>query len=354
MKFFSIALLSTLALSGLSSLSAQEPNPTAGLIRARVVSEQIRSGRPSDIYIVVGNDKGLRFKENPVQQGDVTLPLSALKYVIYEPLEFREALDLYKNRKYPQALQAFKKVADAYKNARELPYNFAALAEFYEIECHARMMNLAELAKADTAGLKKILPMGTVTKQLEVVDLWKLAEKKNWSALILECQKMLKSKAAPLSNRQLAQVNYLLGLAYANTGKATEALDQFSTAQVIDSTESPEISKASILESLAIYDKKPEVVEFFAAPPQDPAKAANVPSAVRQAGSLVHALTGMLRLAPAAPKEYAKFQPYYKSPARPKQPAAPAAEEAKATAAPAAPAAPAKAPAAPAAAPAKK
>lgn len=356
-QFLPFVCLGALVTSGTMSVSAQAPQnapSTPGMTRVFVTSSKVNNGRPSVIYVLAANDRGMKFKTTAVETVDTTLTLKDFdNYFVFEPVEFREAYDLFQERKYPEAIKAFQAVAELQKSLQDLPFSYAGYAEFYIAECHRRMMNTAEMEKIDTARLKHVLPMESCLIQSDIYELWKKAFKKEWPAVQAGVQSVLKAKKN-LSNGQRAQLLFLLGQVYDAQNKIREAIDTYAEAMLIDGAGSPEISRPAIEKSLEIYMKNPELIEFFKSNPRPDAKI--VPGIVREAAGLAGVWTKVLNFKEALPEKFQvllpfrveppKAEPPAEAPAKPadaKDAKAPAADGAKA--APAAAGAPAPAPA---------
>lgn len=342
-QFLPFVCLGSLVISGTMSVSAQAPQnapSTPGMTRVFVTSSKVNNGRPSVIYVLAANDRGMKFKTTAVETVDTTLTLKDFdNYFVYEPVEFREAYDLFQQRKYPEAIKAFQAVAELQKSLQDLPFSYGGYADYYIAECHRRMMNVAEMEKIDTARLKKVLPMESCLIQSDIYELWKKAFKKEWPAVQAGVQSVFKAKKN-LSNGQRAQLLFLLGESYDAQNKIKEAIDTYAEAMLIDGAASPEISRPAIEKSLEIYMKNPELVEFFKSNPRPDAKI--VPGIVREAAGLAGVWTKVFNFKEALPQKFQVLLPFRIEPPKPEPPAeAPAkpADAAKGAKAPAAPAA---------------
>lgn len=334
MKLFSILFAGLLGFAMTGGVQAQTANPRE-MARASVVSSKFDN---KVIYVIGGNDRGLKYKTTPVDQSENTVAMADVRYFFIEPLEFRAAFDKYNNRQYAEALKGFKAVQDTYKYVRDIPNNYSTIAEFYAYECERRLMNIAALAQLDAAHMKKILPWDSVSTQLSINELWKLSEKKDWAALQTEAGKLQKRGTAKLTRAQLAQINYLQGCAYLGQNKLREALDAFGLAMLVDSTNSMEITREAILKSMEIYAADPAVKEFLK--DNFTAGKKSLPQYVQEGAALMYMWKNILQISPNMPKQYERFLTFYKEPAKPEaaQPAeapAPAAENKPAEAAPA-------------------
>lgn len=335
-QLFTFVLLGAVT-AGLNQVSAQAPVSAAsqqspGLIRVFVVSSKVANGRPANIFVVAANDRGMKFKTTSVETTDTTLPLTDFeRYFVYEPVEFREAYALFQDRMYPEAIKAFRGVADMQKGIRDLPFSYAAFAEFYIAEAHRRMMNAAEMDKVDMEWLKKTLPMEGCLVQMDILDIWKKSFKKDWASVQTGVQSVLKARKN-LSSGQRAQLLYLLALSYDAQNKTREAIDAFAESMLIDGIGSPEISKQAILKSLDIYMKNPELVEFFKTNPKPDAKI--IPGIVREAAGLAGVWKSVFNFEEALPEKYNVLMPFRIEPPKPAPVPAEPAKDGKAAPAP--------------------
>lgn len=298
----------TLALPLTAQESAGEPM-TRALISAR--------GAAKNAYIVAANDRGMRIKSTVTEAGEgTTLPLTEVKYFIYEPAEFRDAYDALKNKNYNEAIKLFRALQEANKHLTGLPWNYGAYAQFYEMEAQRLLGNIPEMLKIDRASLKKTLPMESVRTQISINDIWDKYAKSDWTGLLSDSQKMIDSRKDKLSTSQLAQLYFLLASANEGLKKTAEALDLYSIAAIIDGYNSPEITEKALLQSLKILGQNPAVATYMAGSP-DPAKVAPIP--VQEMANIANLWKNTLTLNNPLPKQYEAFLPFYKAPQKPKE-----------------------------------
>lgn len=310
MKLFSKILCGLMAFSFLGGASAQG---TDTLVPALVYPKN--GGRGGLFYIVGGDDRAIKYKTLATEQGDTTISTSDVRYYFLESVDFRTALDTYNNRKYAEAIKAFQAVQNKYKNVREVPYNYAALAEFYIAQCERRLMNTGAMARTDTAFLKKVLPWSAVTNQLAIFDLWKIAESKDWKKLQAQASKLRDRGLGKLTREEIVQVDYLLGLAYQRQDKKMEALASLTEAMVVDSTASIEITREAMLRCMEIYASDKEVQAYMKSHPAGPF--GNVPLFIREGAALMYVWKNVMFISPEVPKKYENFLRYYQAPPKP-------------------------------------
>ena len=353
MRLLSLLSVGVVALSftGTALAQAQEEG-----VRAFVQNKGADGSRPALIYIVSGNERGIKYKTTKVDLNDNSIGLDKIDYFFEEPLEYRAALDLYANRKYAEALKGFKAVQSTYASMKDIPYNYSLMAEYRAYSCELRLMNIAEVAKADTAKLRRMLPMDGLKNDLTIFDLWKVAHKKDWAALETAAKKQKDLGYGRLTRAQIAQVSYLLGLAYSNLGQDEKALDVLGEAMLIDSSNSLEITKEAILRTMEIYSKDQTTAEFvknYKTAPKD----VQVPRYVREGAALMNLWKNVYFISPELPKEYENYINFYVAPPKPQakeEPAKPADAKAPAEAPKATDAKAPEAAAKPAPAPKKK
>ena len=335
-SFFSWASLALLSVSPCFSQGIS-PEVADSMLKANVVSPQINNGKMDRVYIVAANDKGIKYRQTLIQAEEPTIALSQVKYFVLEPLDYREALDTFKNRQYAKALAAFRAVKAKYASSAELPLSYVGFAEYYESQALKKLENWADFAKVDRAALLKKMPLESLKLQLEVDTLLVRAFHKEWATLQIDVPKFLTSKKSKLNTAQRAEVEYVYGQTLQHTGKVDEAIAQYSNAMVFGAFKAPEMAKLSGLAIVDMLSKKKEVQEFFASNPDPANKKISVPMPVREGAALLYVMKDVFGYIQEVPAPYAAFMPFLQLPAAPKAPEKK--PEAAATTPPAAPAA---------------
>lgn len=169
---------------------------------------------------------------------------------LYEPKAYTQAMDLFQARKYKEALKAFENVSVRQSNTAVLENNYSTLAQYYQIECCRRMLDLdgmkKKIAKFDSAPLTR----QTQIAQLELFAFWEAVLNKEWQRLDTLCKQWTKRKL-PVSHR--AQIEFCHAQALEGLKQWKPALNAYARAMTADFTTSHEIVKQSALNALAIY-----------------------------------------------------------------------------------------------------
>lgn len=179
----------------------------------------------------------------------------------YEPQVFKDAMSLYRGRKYKEASVMFAKCEKDFKAVEKLKGNYSTLAGFYKIECARRMLNLDDLVRAQEKFDGAALVKQSHLTQLELNSLWATVRIEDWKKIAPLVDQWL---SKDLSSSQLAQVLYcqaltLEELAKGDAAKISEAIDAYSRVMVVDHTLSAELVAKSAENMLNIYAKDGDV-----------------------------------------------------------------------------------------------
>lgn len=177
---------------------------------------------------------------------------------IFQPEDYRKALDLYRDRKYEEALKAFEETSKRYKLFKEMDDNYSDLSTFYQLEALRNLGRYDELTKRyELFDYKKITRESMIT-QLEINKIWRAVKDKDWRRVnILAAEWDGKTVAVG----QRAQIAYCKGLAYEELKDYSNALTNYATAMTADFTKSDVIVRNAALNSLRIFanDKGVEI-----------------------------------------------------------------------------------------------
>jgi len=242
MKRFFIISLSLLLLNG-AAFAQDQKNPAAYLIKG---DGAVRG------FIIAANKKNIRYKEklNAVNHKDVKTSQATVYFL--EPNEFKEAMLLYRNRKYKEAREAFAKCAFIYKKVNEIKGNHSTLSRFYEMECARKMEDLPSLAKLMGSFIKDPLLNKDHLLQIEINKIfWGAVQNKAWPRL-LSIANDPKWYERVLPGNLRAQIEYCTGLAYEGTEKPIKALTAYNRAFTADFGASETISRKSASSCLRI------------------------------------------------------------------------------------------------------
>lgn len=175
---------------------------------------------------------------------------------MFDTPAFAEAKNLFKDRKYKQALEKFKLCQGYYSKFRDLENNFHDLSVFYMLECYRKLHDYANIEKTLEVFISTKLTRPSHQTQLEVYKLWSAANAKNWSRL-KSLTADWKEKKVPIGIR--AQIAFCEGLAHEGLNETSEALNAYAMAMTADFTKSDSIVREAALNSLRIYSKDEEV-----------------------------------------------------------------------------------------------
>ena len=194
---------------------------------------------------------------NTTRKGPDTI--EAIYY--YEVPLFKEAMALYKGRKYAEAKVKFLECEVAYKQIDTAPNNYATLAGFFALECSRRSFDLDALSSGMEKFRKDGLTQAHHLQQLEVNAFWEAVRLKDWERLN---RLALDWRTRKVTGSQRAQIAYCHGLAYEELAKknpklTTKALNSYNMTLSADFTASVELVIEAASNALRIYANDPEV-----------------------------------------------------------------------------------------------
>lgn len=169
---------------------------------------------------------------------------------VFEPKNYTEAMNLYKARKYKEAIVKFDEVVEANSMTALLENNYATLSEFYQIECCRRLLDIAGMKERMAKFKSAPLTRQNQIAQLELFPLWEAVLNEDWARLDGLCQQWTKRRL-PVSHR--AQVEFCHGKALAGLKQLKPALNAYSRAMTADFTLSHEIVNQAALNALELY-----------------------------------------------------------------------------------------------------
>lgn len=254
MKLLTSLLVSVFALSGV--LSAQAPATTA----ERVLIESVliyEDDEYEKVYLLGGTETNVYYVPVPnAIKVEAKRRSELLGLYITEPKDYSEALALFENRKYTEALDKFRAVKKRYAKFTPLPGNHSALAGFYEMECLRNLEDLEGLAAAVADYRSENLQREDQLQQIEIYIFWDAVRQKQWDRLDRLAKEWTK-RSVPNSLR--AQIAYCHALSLEALKRPTEALNAYAIAMTADYTKSEVIVRNSVLNSLRVYASIPEV-----------------------------------------------------------------------------------------------
>lgn len=210
-------------------------------------------------WIVAASSKTVRYKETENSTTFRDLRLSTAKVYFLEPVEFTEAMELYKSRNYAEAKDKFAACAALFKKVEEVKGNYSVLSTFYQMECLRKLEDLAQLEPMIQDLNVELLPRDEHRTQVEIYSVfWEAVRTKSWSRLDAIASDP-KWKNRKLSGGLRAQISYCHGLALEGIDKPINALTAYNHAFVADFAASEEISRKAALNCLRIIDNEESV-----------------------------------------------------------------------------------------------
>jgi len=252
-------MMTTRSLFSLVCLLAMAPMGFAADAPVRLM---LKDKSNLDVLITQYGQGSVTYKKSVKDLTRVKLLTSKLDSIyFYEPLVFKQAMELYQGRKYAEAKVKFTECEAAFKSVETAPNNYATLAGFYVLECSRRQFDLKALSDEQKKFSKKALTRETQLQQLEVNAFWEAVRLKEWDRLDRLAQGWHKRKV-PGTLR--AQISYCHGLALAELAKKdptkrVPALNAFNMALTADFTASSEIVIKAANHALQLYSEDEEV-----------------------------------------------------------------------------------------------
>jgi hypothetical protein len=210
------------------------------------------------IWITAASSTNLEYKVVKDSLNRKRVPRSSVEALyFFEPPEFAEALELFKNRDYKGALPKFTAVKEAFKRVDEIKGNYSTLSAFYELECARRAGDLEKLHALVEQYRSGSLEREDFKQQEEIYALWDAIRTKEWTRGATLAADMLEQKK--WTSSQLAQIFYCQGLALEGLEKSYAALNAFNGAMTADFTASHELTPQAALACFRIIDGLEEV-----------------------------------------------------------------------------------------------
>ncbi len=302
-----LALTVSLGVTTASFAQAKQPNPVKGQPRVLLVTaDDTFSG-----YIVSANKRQILWKETANTTVRRKARLSTTKVYFTEPVEFTEAMELFKSRNYKDARDKFKSCAALYKKVREVPGNFSTLAGFYELECLRKTENLEELMNlAENYDPENLLHQFHKIQYEMYGVFWDAVRQKGWTRLdaIAKDEEWLNKK---LPGNLRAQIAYCHGLALEGMKRPVKALNAYNTAFVADFAASENITRKSALNCMRIIlDHEDVKTAIRLYPTEDYSDDLNGAFLIKEGTALVKLWDKTLGSGDPLPEKYKAFLKY--------------------------------------------
>lgn len=260
-------------------------------------------GSSQRAFLVTATNVSIRFRDSLDSNEVKDLKISDLAKIHFmEPPGFSAAVDLYQDRRYKEAKQAFGQLKATLAPVSTLPDNPGTLAAFHELECMRKLDDLQGLSEALKKFNKDPLVRENHLRQIEMYVFWDALRTKNWGRLDALAKDREKQR---LPGDQRAQVSYCHAVALEALARPQEALDAYNAALVADVGASEEIARKSALAILRMTLADPEVKKALQQ------QAAEAPEAVRGRLAEARAVAGLFQRSLGAgdslPAEYEVF-----------------------------------------------
>jgi hypothetical protein len=252
---------------------------------------------PRKIHLLAADSKSVQIREGGERRPIILGPGVAVFEC--QPVEYTKALELFKGRRYAEALSKFTTVKSRYQPLKELIDGHATMAAYYELECLRKMGNLEGLAKALQTFPKGKLSRENQRRQLALYALWDAVRTENWARL----QKLAEEHATVRYSGSLrAQIAYCHGLALEGLKRPQESILQYHIALTADGGGSEDITRLAGLRLLGIYHRDPEVQAALRSP------AANSASKLEEARAVAAWFEASLGAGMALPAEFEELR----------------------------------------------
>lgn len=249
MKLFTVILSATLGMSILASAQKERVLvPSVLILEDNEFENVLLEGATKTNVFYVTNKRAVKTQ---------AMRRSKIQSVyIMQPADYSEAMALYENRKYSEALAKFGELKTRYKKFQPLADNHHTLSGFYEMECMRKMEDLEGLAKLESDYRNENLMRPNHLQQIEVYMFWDAVRTKSWARLDRLASDWTE-KRVPISHR--AQIAYCHAQALEGLKRYSEALNAYATAMTADYSKSEVIVRNSAKNSLRIYMADPEL-----------------------------------------------------------------------------------------------
>jgi hypothetical protein len=282
-NFATKLLIAGLAVSGLAQ--AQDAAQPQALVTAVV--------RPDGVsrVIVLGGDRSNVMWKQRMEMDPQTTPLKSFPvFYLQPPADFTVAMEDYQNNKFQKARNSFNAVKKKYQAFLALPNNHSQEAAFMELNCAVEMQDWPAVKGLTDGFPKYVAPTSVMTTQLEVNSLLGKLAGTDWDDILTSSKVMLAQKKK-WSLKQLAQISYARGVAFAAKNDNAQALENLATAIVAQHGSPSSIASSALLKSVDILlQADPKVAEFIQGAGNkqlSPAQLATAPLDLKEAAAYV-------------------------------------------------------------------
>ncbi len=272
MKIIKLITRTFTALALSTMLNAQEAAPM-------VSSYLIKADGTYERVLVTGSNKAgnIFYKSNVKSVKTTKAPIDSFSGIwLFDPKDFSAAKDLFEERKYQEAKDAFIALQTRYTNYKYLDDNYFELSQYYEMECYRNLKDYETLAKKLELYAPDKLTRPAHQQQTELYRMYDAVYKKDWSRLNNMCKDFSEKE---LTLGQRAQVAFCYGLALEGLERDNDALNAYANAMTADFTRSESIVRDAALNSLRIFEADKEVkiaMDLWGTPEEDKSSAGYV------------------------------------------------------------------------------
>lgn len=269
-------------------------------------------GKYQRVLVLGSNRAGnIFYKDNPRAVETVKAPIDSFSGIwMFEPKDFTAAKNLFEERKYEEAKDAFIALQERYKNYKYLDDNYFELSQFYEMECYRKLKDYETLAtKLELYAPEKLTRPGQM-HQTKLYKMYDAVHKKDWSRLNTMCKDFGEDTRLTLGQR--AQVAFCQGLALEGLKEHNDALNAYATAMTADFTRSESIVREAALNSLRIFEADEDIkiaIRLWGTPEEEKSSAGYRKLKEANALARLYDKAG-LGAGVQLPSKYKKFQNY--------------------------------------------
>lgn len=251
-------LTHALSLACLSSAYAQTAQIKATIIKRSDGKNLTR--KPLFIDRVHRGKIFYRLRSDSQKQATINLSGAASIFQV-RPKEFVEAVELFENREYAEALKKFIAVKQKYAKIADMPNSIPALAGLYELDCYRKLKQFDKLAKAEKVFSKGVhLTRQSHKDQLKIYKLWGNLEDGELGVIAREYEQNWKTKKLP--NYLRAQVEFLYGKSLEKNNQKGKSLIAYAKAMTADFAASEAITAAALKASFDLVENDKEAQEI--------------------------------------------------------------------------------------------
>ena len=201
------------------------------------------------------------YRKTPVSSKILQAKIEGLTgFYVARPKDYIDAVELYEDRKYEAALQAFKAVKVKYVKFTQTTNSFPALAGLYELDCLRKLKQYSKLAQAEVIySDSEYLTKESDKFKVEIYKLWTSLDAKEYPLIVKQYNTKWQKIKLPGSLR--AQVEFIYGKSQEALKEPGEALIAYCKAMNADFAGSEVLTLEAIDASLNLIDNDEKAQE---------------------------------------------------------------------------------------------